>query len=652
MPARPLIALTVALALAPGASATPAAARAQGPAYRADTPTRGALYRDGPTDRYLLGGVWLGRTDRTDTGLAAGYYTDVAATDGWAPITVPSAYNAGDLSHQGMAGYVGWYRKDFVLPATAFPAATPARDQHWIVRFESINYRAQVWLNGRMIGVHVGAYLPFELDLTGLRPGANRLVIRVDNRRSRSDLPPGPGGNWFNYGGILREVYLRAVDRAELQTVQVRPILACPRCAATIDERVLVRNVTERRQSVRLTGSYGATALDFGTATIAPGATWTARATVAIAHPRLWSPDHPTLYRARLTLRGRDGARLGGYFTYSGIRSVTVTPDGRLELNGRLLHLRGAAFHESDAMLGSALDSAHRQRLIGWVRRLGAHLIRVHYPLHPEIQELADQYGILVWSEVPVYQLASAYLADPGVLGLAQTMLRTNILTNQNHPSVLVWSVGNELATPADAPETAYIARAAALVHRLDPTRPVGMAVSDWPGIGCQRAYGPLDVVGFNDYFGWFDAGAGATADREQLGPFLDSFRACYPRKALFVTEFGFDANRAGPIEEHGTYAFQADAAAYHLRVFATKPWLAGAVYWVLQDYVQNPSYSGGNPWPDPPYNRKGLVSLSGGLKPAFAVVAAAYHATRQIAPFATRSGFVRRRAGSARASR
>ena len=81
------------------------------------------------------------------------------------------------------------------------------------MRFESVNYRATVWLNGRLIGTHAGAYLPFELDLSNLRPGVNRLIVRVDDRRSPSDLPPGPGGGWWNYGGILREVYLRAVQR-------------------------------------------------------------------------------------------------------------------------------------------------------------------------------------------------------------------------------------------------------------------------------------------------------------------------------------------------------------------------------------------------------------------------------------------------------
>jgi beta-glucuronidase len=212
-------------------------------------------------------------------------------------------------------------------------------------------------------------------------------------------------------------------------------------------------------------------------------------------------------------------------------------------------------------------------------------------------------------------------------------LLKGNILANENHPSVMLWSIGNELPTPATGAEAGYIAGATALAHRLDPTRPVAMSVSDWPGISCQRAYAPLDVVGFNDYFGWFDAGDGATADRSQLSPFLDGFRACYPNKAVFVSEFGFDANRDGPVEERGTYAFQADAAAYHLGVFASKPWLAGAIYFLLQDAPTFLGYGGGNPMPTSPFDQKGLIDVNGNLKPAFAAVASIFKATTQIAP-------------------
>jgi beta-glucuronidase len=327
------------------------------------------------------------------------------------------------------------------------------------------------------------------------------------------------------------------------------------------------------------------------------------------------------------------GLRIGGWVTYSGIRSISVTRAGRLVLNGRLLNLRGVGLHESDLRLGAALDSAHRRRLVGWVRRVDAKLIRSHYPLHPEIEELADAAGILIWNEIPVYQVSSLYLKDPAWVARAHAMLADDIAANENHPSVLLWSIGNELATPADSAEAAYVAGATALAHALDPTRPVGMAVSAWPGVGCQAAYAPLDVIGFNDYFGWYDAGGGATSDRDGLGPFLDQFRACYPRKALFVSEFGFEANRAGPAEERGTYAFQSDAAAYHLAVFAAKPWLSGAIYWTIQDFVCRPGWNGGNPWPDPPFHHKGLIDLYGAPKPAFATVAAAYAATEQVSP-------------------
>ena len=163
-----------------------------------------------------------------------------------------------------------------------------------------------------------------------------------------------------------------------------------------------MRNVTGVRQTVRLTGRYGAFALDFGVASIAPHRAWNAAALVSIAHPRLWSIDHPALYRATLTLSDKRHRRVGGFVTYSGIRSITVKR-GRLMLNGRALNLRGAEFREQDLQLGGALDPAHLQRLVAWVRALGATVIRSD-PLNPQIAEMADRDGILLWSDIPVTQ--------------------------------------------------------------------------------------------------------------------------------------------------------------------------------------------------------------------------------------------------------
>ena len=270
---------------------------------------------------------------------------------------------------------------------------------------------------------------------------------------------------------------------------------------------------------------------------------------------------------------------------------------------------------------------------MGWVKALGATVVRAHYPLNPQFEELADREGVLLWSEIPAAGTSEQYLTQPNWRTRALSMLRTNIETNQNHPSVMLWSIGNELGTPPDGRQASYIAAAAALAHTLDPTRPVGIALADWPGVACQQAYAPLDVLGVNEYFGWFDSGGGTNDDRDVLSPFLDATRACYPKKALMVTEFGFEANRHGPVEERGTYEFQANSAAFHLGVFAATPWLSGAIWFAMQDFASHPGWSGGNPLGDPPYVEKGAIDRYGNHKPLFAVLSAIYHQTVQIAP-------------------
>jgi beta-glucuronidase len=622
-----LVATIMALAVA----SAPAAAQ-PGPVYAATPPTFGALYRDGPTDRWLLGGTWLYRADPTNVGVAAGWWRDVAATSGWAPVTVPNSFNAGDFSSASMNGSVGWYRRDFTVPKGAFASYVPARSRSWIIRFESVNYTATVWLNGRKIGTHAGAYLPFEFDLSGVRSGVNRLMVRVDNRRNGSSLPPGPSGGWWNFGGINQEVYLRSVQAADMSPVVIRPILPCSTCAATVQEQVSVRNVTGAAQTVVLQGSYGSAKLNFGGHTIAPGATWVAQASVTIRSPHLWAPGSPYLYRAGLTLSDAHGRKLEGYVDYSGIRTITVTPTGQLLLNGRVLDLRGFDLHELNVQTGAALSSTQLAAFVGWVRELGGGIIRAHYPLNPEIEEMADRDGILLWSEIPVYQVNPSHLTQQSWLNFAHGMLRTNILTNENHPSVLVWSIANELSTPPPDAEARYIAAAAALAHQLDPTRPVGMAISDWPGVACQSAYAPLDVIGFNDYFGWFDAGGGSTDDADALSPFLDSLHACYPNKSLMITEFGFEGNRSGPIEERGTYQYQTAAAAFHLGVFASKPFISAAMWFALQDFPARPGWGGGDPFPDPPFVQKGEIDLFGNpVQPLFSTIQSIYTSTVQI---------------------
>jgi beta-glucuronidase len=651
-----VVALAVTLVLVAALAVNITRADAQtGPAYTATPPTHGALYQDGTTDKWLLGGGWLYRADRTDVGIAGGWWRGQASTEGWSPVTVPNSYNAGDLSVASMNGYVGWYRRDFTVPRGAFASYVPARFRSWIVRFESVNYRATVWLNGHEVGAHAGAYLPFEFALKGVKTGVNRLVVRVDDRRTAADLPSGPGGGWFNFGGLQREVYLRSVQRVDMSPVVVRPILPCPTCAAKIEDQVSVQNPTASPQTVDLQGTYGSAKLNFGGRTIPAHSTWTAHSAVSLPHPHLWAPNDPYLYRATLTVSDAAGRKLEGYSTESGIRSIKVMPNGQLDLNGRALNLRGFSIHEQNIQTGAALSSAQMANLINWDRELGGGIIRAHYPLNPQIEEMADRDGILLWSEIPVWRVADRYLTNSAWLAHAHALLRENILTNQNHPSVLLWSIANELSTPPPDVESRYIAGAAAIAHQMDPTRPVGMAISDWPGVACQQAYAPLDVIGFNDYMGWFDAGGGATDDQDALSPFLDSLHACYPNKSLMVTEFGFEGNRNGPVEERGTFQDQTAEAAFHLGVFATKPYLSGAIWFAMQDFAAEPGWTGGDPFPDPPFVQKGEIDINGNPRqPLFSTIQSIYRSTVQIAPQVTAAYRSKksRRAGSAAASR
>jgi beta-glucuronidase len=315
----------------------------------------------------------------------------------------------------------------------------------------------------------------------------------------------------------------------------------------------------------------------------------------------------------------------------SGVRSITVTRSGELLLNGRAVHFRGVAVHEDNPIRGAAINNSDRARMIVSARYLGATLIRAHYPLHPELEELADRAGILLWSEIPVYQLSEKQLGEPAFANYARAQLRANIIANQNHPSVVVWSIGNELPTMPGPAETAYISSQASLAKQLDPSRPVGLPVAVNPLAGCQEAaYAPLDLLGLNDYFGWYTGSQGSIADRDALSSYLDSIRACYPSKALAITEFGAEANRIGPVEEKGTYAFQSDFVSFHLGAYGSKPWLAGAAYFTLQEFRVEPDWIGGDPWPNAPIHQKGLISFAGVPKPAYYVVRQLYRSTRQ----------------------
>jgi beta-glucuronidase len=349
------------------------------------------------------------------------------------------------------------------------------------------------------------------------------------------------------------------------------------------------------------------------------------------AQPQLWSPRGPYLYAVNLT-RCAGGRKVGRYrcAPASARSSVRRRP---LVLNGQRLNLRGVGVHEDSQQQGFAVGNAFRQRLVSEVKAVGATLMRTHYPMHPYTHELADREGVLIWSEVPVYALKTANLAKPGVTALAAKELEKNIIANQNHPSGC-WCGRSPTSCPRGRarPQANYIRNAVRQAKALDPSRPVGIAVAGYPNVGCQKAYAPLDIIGINEYFGWYPGPSGLVFDRTKLPAYLDAVRACYPKQAVMVTEFGAEANRDGPGRGEGHVGLQQDFVNFpprHLRDqdVAERRGLLGA------ERVQGaPGLGGRQPAaPMPPLHQKGVLRYGDfSRKPAWEDLHRNYAGTKQ----------------------
>lgn len=577
-------------------------------AHAAAVPPQRALYDDGPSGRYLLDSGWATRPDR---GAGSGSYR---------PVAVPNAFNARDLTATGFRSRVQWYRQAFDAPAVVPGDGTTG----WALRFEAVNRRADVWLNGVELGSHEGGYAPFELRVDQLlRRGRNTLLVRVDGRASPDVLPPStrPRG-WWNFGGILREVYLRRLTGFDVRTLAVQTdAIADP---AQLTATATVTDVgpgADLAYALHVTGPGGFDTTVTGTVPgVASGATVPLSIPLSVPAPRLWSPADPALYTAQLTVTGGQ-TRTQGF----GIRRFAVTR-GHLELNGAPVNLRGASFHEDSAAHGAALTPGDRAKIVDELTVIGATMTRAHYPPHPALLEAFDRLGIVVWEQVPVWRLTGAQLAGPlGDQGLS--LLRQTVTRDAGHASVMAWSVENETQR-GGAGERSYLRRAAALVRAVDPTRLVVADASLSPLRGLSGGLGALDAIGLNEYVGWYGGTLPTTLTQD-----LASVRARFAAGALVVTETGAEANRTGPARIKGTDAFQARFLTRTLKILDGAAQLSGTLVWALRDFPVRPGWTGGNPRPSPPMNAKGLFRRDGSAKPAVAVV------TRDLAGAARRGG-------------
>jgi beta-glucuronidase len=589
------------------------------------------LIYEGQTTRQLLGGTWYFRQDDTFVGDAERWYAQDDLT-GWKAIHVPNSWNARDTTLDKAS--VGWYRKEFTLPKVP---KDEVKRTFWRVRFEGANYRTKVWLNGKTIGGYTG-YFPFDVDLDGLRKGRNTLVVKVSSLRSNRDLTHwrpaafngyGTGG-WWNFGGLLREVYVRRVNTIDIDDVHVLPHLRKVGGPAKVDVRAYLRNMTDKAREVDLILSVDGERIVVKGKRVPADGTRILTKTFTIEHPRLWQPGSPQLYPMKVSVE-EDRERRAEYQLRFGVRKLEVARGGVILLNGHRLNVHGASIHEDDVNEGGALSAGTRSLLISRLRDLGATITRSHYPLHPAFLEAFDKYGILYWVDAPVYQLPNSFFNETGVRAAAERAVTLTVRNNINHPSIMTWSLANEPA--GNRSELGifgqglarFIKDGAAAVHELDDTRFVSIDRQARAGEpSTSSVYRWLDVLGINEYFGWYDSYKAdlvrpATTTAELSG-YLEQIHAANPNKPLMITEFGAESARDGPASQPGSRQYQTRYVLQHLRIHGSKDFVAGSIHWALRDFRVDPTWTGGAPrdWSTPPWNNKSLIEEFNERKPVY----------------------------------
>jgi beta-glucuronidase len=613
------------------------------PELRIERPGGKPLIREGQVNRELFGGTWYFRQDDAFVGEQERWFEQDDLT-GWTAVGVPHNWNAMDTTENRPT--VGWYRKEFTLPRS------PRRAKHfWKVRFEGNNYRSEVWLNGKRLALFTG-YFPFEVLLKNLKEGRNTLVVKVSSLRSNSDLTHwrpaayngfGTGG-WWNFGGILREVYARRVDTVDVEDVQVLPRLRRVGGPAKVEVRTVLRNFTKRDEDVALELRVDGRRIRLDPETVPALGRRELTTRLTIKRPRLWAPRAAQLYG--ISVGAFTGRTLRSTYRASfGVRKIDPRPGGVILLNGKRLNLRGASIHEDDRNEGGALSQRTRTLLLNRLENLGATITRSHYPLHPAFLEGLDRAGIMYWVDAPVYQVPTSMWVRAGVRSLATRAATLTVRNNLNHPSILTWALANEpseagpnLGTYSPA-LVRYIREASQAVRDLDDTRLVGLDRQSRVGEPLTtEAHRYLDVLGVNEYFGWYrsvienrpDLPPTTTAD---LSAFLDQLHAANPDLPLVITEFGAEATRSGPVEQKGTYEFQRKFAKDHLAIHGSKRFVNGSIYWALRDFRVHQNWQGGAPdeYTTPPWHNKSLIEETNVRKPAFLDVARLFRRTKPL---------------------
>ena len=505
---------------------------------------------------------------------------------------VPGDWNSQAEKLQLYEGTI-WLRQVF--------QADPKPGRHYVLSFGAVNYEAHVYLNGKKLGMHKGGFTPFQFEVSGkLNKGRNVVVVKADNTRHPDEIPT-VNTDWWNYGGITRDVLLAELPasyiadyKVQLAKGDARRIQGYVQMGGELKAQTVTLAIPEAgiKTTVR-TDAGGRAAID-----------------IPAGKLEVWSPEHPRLYAVELGA-GEDKVR-----DRIGFRTI-VTRGQDILLNGKSVFLRGISVHDENPLIPGRLRGQGDMRmLLQWAKDMNCNYVRLaHYPHSEEMIRLADEMGLMVWAEVPVYWTIA--WDNPATYANASAQLTDLIVRDKNRASVVIWSVGNE--TPISAPRNAFMGKLAGTARALDDTRLVAAALEIHRKGNEITVEDPLadqiDLVSFNEYAGWYWA-----SNAEMLNY---RFNIKYD-KPVMITEFGADALGGYHADADTRWSEEYQDTLYknQFKMLAGIPGLRGLTPWILVDFRsprrQHPYFQDG-------WNRKGLISDDGKKKQAFWTMKAYY---------------------------
>jgi beta-glucuronidase len=525
-----------------------------------------------------LSGFWELRFDPENQGMASNWF---GGFSGGRPAAVPASWND---QFEDWRDYLGntWYQTRFDLPWR-----WNASHQHIRARFNSVNYLAEVWLNGVRLGQHEGGHLPFEFDLAPhVRPEGNVMVVRVEGELRPDRVPPG------NVPADARHMFISQKENNPSASFDFfpfcgihRPVLLCATPRNALGDLTVTTDIAGRNGIVRVKwnsedGEDSTARLSLRGMEISVEAKVN-EAELVVSNSAFWSPDSPHLYDLTVEL-ARGGETYDRYTLPIGIRTIKIEGDALL-LNGKPIYLKGFGRHEDFPITGRGLMPAVVVKDYALMKWIGANSFRTtHYPYSEQMMDLADRLGFMVIDETPAVGLFFAEDGLPRRLELCRQYTQELIARDKNHPSVIAWSIANEPHSwvPSAKP---FLKNLCELSKSLDPSRPVTLTTY----IGAEEeSFEYCDMMCLNRYAGWYSQSGMIDQGAASLSAELDAMYRKY-HKPLILTEFGADALagvHAQPPEMF-TEEYQAEIISAYINVMRSKSYAIGEHVWNMCDF-------------------------------------------------------------------